>query len=207
MTNTRFQIIDPKILYFGTPVAVISSLNEDGETNLAPMSSFWALGWTFLLGINETTKTADNLRRHPECVVNLPAPEMWPQVEQLAPLTAKNPVPGVKAKQYHYDPEKFQAASLTPLPSELVKPSRVQECPVQMEARVRAVHQLGGEKVQEIGGAIAVEVEILRVHVASDLILGERHIDPAKWSPLIYNFRHYYRLAPEELGKTFRAET
>lgn len=207
MTNTRFQTIEPKILYFGTPVAVISSLNEDGETNLAPMSSFWALGWTFLLGINETTKTADNLRRHPECVVNLPAPEMWPQVEQLAPLTAKNPVPRVKSKQYHYDPEKFQAAALTPLPSELVKPARVQECPVQMEARVRAVHQLGGEKVQEIGGAIAVEIEILRVHVASDLILGERHIDPAKWSPLIYNFRHYYRLAAEELGKTFRAET
>jgi len=25
-------------------------------------------------------------------------------------------------------------------------------------------------------------------------------------SPLIYNFRHYYRLAAEELGKTFRAE-
>lgn len=206
MIETKFLTIEPKILYFGTPVAVISSLNEDGETNLAPMSSFWALGWTFLLGINETTKTADNVRRHPECVVNLPSPEMWPQVEKLAPLTAKNPVPSVKAKQYHYDPEKFQAAQLTPLPSELVKPARVQECPVQMEARVCAVHQLVGEKVQEIGGAIAVEVEILRVHVASDLILGERHINPAKWSPLIYNFRHYFRLAAEELGKTFRAE-
>ena len=27
-----------------------------------------------------------------------------------------------------------------------------------------------------------------------------------KWSPLIYNFRHYFRLAEKELGKTFRAE-
>ena len=35
---------------------------------------------------------------------------------------------------------------------------------------------------------------------------GERYINPGNWSPLIYNFRHYYRLAPEELGKTFRAE-
>ena len=207
MTEMKFQNIEPKILYFGTPVAVISSLNEDGETNIAPMSSFWALGWTFLLGINESTQTADNLRRHPECVVNLPSPEMWPQIETLAPLTAKNPVPEIKAKsKYHYEPEKFQAAKLTPLPSELVKPARVQECPVQMEARVRAVHQLGGEKLQEIGGAIAAEIEILRVHVASDLIFNGRYINPAKWSPLIYNFRHYYRLAPKELGKTFRAE-
>ena len=36
--------ISPEILYFGTPVAVISSLNADGTTNLAAMSSFWALG-------------------------------------------------------------------------------------------------------------------------------------------------------------------
>src|SRR5215469_8464 len=155
MNETTFRTIEPKILYFGTPVALISSLNEDGETNLAPISSFWALGWTVVLGLLDETKTADNVRRHPECVVNLPAPEMWQQVERLAPLTAKNPVPGIKANQYHYDPEKFQAAALTPMPSELVKPARVQECPVQMEARVRAVHQLGGEKLQGIGGAIA----------------------------------------------------
>ena len=31
-------------------------------------------------------------------------------------------------------------------------------------------------------------------------------LDPEKWSPLIYNFRHYFRLAEKELGKTFRAE-
>jgi hypothetical protein len=30
-------------------------------------------------------------------------------------------------------------------------------------------------------------------------------VDPARWQPLIYNFRHYYGLG-EELGKTFRAE-
>jgi len=36
--------------------------------------------------------------------------------------------------------------------------------------------------------------------------LLERDIDPAKWSPLIYNFRHYYRLPETELGRIFRAE-
>ncbi|KAA6459538.1 hypothetical protein DYQ86_15555 [Acidobacteria bacterium AB60] len=75
-----------------------------------------------------------------------------------------------------------------------------------MEARVRAVHQLGGEQLQGIDGAIAAEVEIVRVHVARDPVFERRHINPAKWSPLIYNFCHYYRLAFDELGKTFCAE-
>jgi flavin reductase (DIM6/NTAB) family NADH-FMN oxidoreductase RutF len=63
-----------------------------------------------------------------------------------------------------------------------------------------------GAKLEQLGGGIAAEVEIVRVHVANDFVLGDRYIDAAKWSPLIYNFRHYFRLAEHELGKTFRAE-
>jgi flavin reductase (DIM6/NTAB) family NADH-FMN oxidoreductase RutF len=127
MSQARFRAIEPKILYFGTPVALISSLNEDGETNLAPISSFWTLGWTTMLGLLDETKTADNVLRPPECVVNLPSPEMWEQVERLAPLTGKNPVPELKTKQLHFEKEKFQAAGLTPMRSELVKPARAKE--------------------------------------------------------------------------------
>jgi len=83
---------------------------------------------------------------------------------------------------------------------------RAKECPVHMEARVLGLHEMRGEKVQQLGGAIAAEVEVLRVHVDPDFIMKENYIDPAKWSPLIYNFRHYFRLADRELGKTFRAE-
>jgi flavin reductase (DIM6/NTAB) family NADH-FMN oxidoreductase RutF len=206
MTETSFRTIEPKILYFGTPVALISSLNEDGSTNLAPMSSFWALGWTLMLGLLDETKTAENLERHPECVVNIPSPNLWRKVEALAPLTGKNPVPDIKAKQFRFESDKFGAAGLTPLPSEIVKPARVQECAIHMEARVNRLHKMQGDKLEQLGGGIAAEVEILRVHVASDLIMGENYIDPHKWSPLIYNFRHYFRLAENELGKTFRAE-
>jgi flavin reductase (DIM6/NTAB) family NADH-FMN oxidoreductase RutF len=197
MSETRFRTIEPKILYFGTLVALVSSLNEDGETNLAPISSFWTLGWTVLLGLLDETKTADNLRRHAECVVNLPAPDMWEHVEKLAPLTGKNPVPELKTKQFHFEPEKFDAAGLTPLASDLVKPARAEECPV---------HKLGGTRLEQLGGGVAAEVEVVRVHVATELVIEDRYIDAAKWSPLIYNFRHYYRLAETELGKTFRAE-
>ena len=180
MTGNHFRTIEPKILYFGTPVALVSSLNDDGNTNLAPISSFWVLGWTFLLGVITATKTADNLKRHPECVVNIPHPEMWEKVEKLAPMTGKNPVPAIKAKQFHYESNKFAAAGLTPLPSETVQPARVQECPVHLEARVRAMHQLGGAKLEEIGSGLAAEVEITRVHVADEFVLEDRYIDPAK---------------------------
>lgn len=37
-------VIDPAILYFGTPVVLVSSANADGSLNLAPMSSAWWLG-------------------------------------------------------------------------------------------------------------------------------------------------------------------
>ncbi|ETT75978.1 hypothetical protein C173_07252 [Paenibacillus sp. FSL R7-277] len=38
------------------------------------------------------------------------------------------------------------------------------------------------------------------------IIMDDNHIDPLKWSPLIYNFRHYFGLG-HQLGKTYRAET
>lgn len=202
----EFRTIEPKILYFGTPVALVSSINEDGSTNLAPISSFWALGWTLLLGLLDETQTADNLARMPECVVNIPSPDMWQHVEKLAPLTGKNPVPEIKANQFHFEPDKFGVSGLSPMPSEVVQPERARECPVHLEAKVVHLHTLSGERINQLGGGIAAEVEVVRVHVANEFVLGDNHIDPQKWSPLIYNFRHYFRLAEKELGKTFRAE-
>jgi flavin reductase (DIM6/NTAB) family NADH-FMN oxidoreductase RutF len=206
MSEARFRTIEPKILYFGNPVALISSLNEDGTTNLAPISSFWALGWTLVLGLLNDTKTLENFGRHRECVVNLPSPEMWEQVEKLAPLTGKSPVPEEKAKQFHFAKDKFGQSAMSPVASEVVEPMRAAECPIQMEARVAQIFDLSGERLGRLGGGAAAEVEVLRVHAREDFVLGENYIDPAKWSPLIYNFRHYFRLAGEELGKTFRAE-
>lgn len=82
----------------------------------------------------------------------------------------------------------------------------LQKCPVHMEARVNKVHRIRGKKLEQLGGGVAAEVEVLRVHVADNFVLDGHYVDPQKWSPLIYNFRHYFRLADKELGKTFRAE-
>lgn len=201
-----FKTITPKILYFGTPVAIVSSANEDGSANLAPISSFWALGWTIVLGLLRDTKTLGNLENNPDCVVNLPAPELWHQVELLAPLTGLNPVPQEKSSKFHYEADKFWAAGLTALPSDFVSVPRVKECPAQLECRVKKIHGLEGDsRLQELTGGAAVEVEVVRVHLREDYVLKENYVDPQRWQPLIYNFRHYFGLS-EELGKTFRAE-
>jgi len=200
------RTVEPKILYFGNPVALISSLNEDGSTNLSPISSFWALGWTMTLGLLDDAKMAENLARHAECVVNLPSPSMWQMVEKLAPLTGKDPVPELKSKQFKTEKDKFAAAGFSRTDSETVRPVRIAECPIQMEARVLSIHEMGGEKLAKLGGGHVAIVEILRVHVAEEFLKDDSdHIDPEKWSPLVYNFRHYFELSDTELGKTFRA--
>jgi flavin reductase (DIM6/NTAB) family NADH-FMN oxidoreductase RutF len=198
--------ISPKILYFGTPVALVTSANPDGSVNLAPISSFWALGWTVVLGLLNDTRTLGNLEANPECVINLPSPGLWQNVERLAPLTGLNPVPAEKAEKFRYEADKFRAAELTPIESERVSVPRVKECPAQLEARVRRVHPLVGEpRLHGLTGGAAVETEILCVHLRKDYVLKENYVDPDRWQPLIYNFRHYYGLG-QELGKTFRAE-
>jgi flavin reductase (DIM6/NTAB) family NADH-FMN oxidoreductase RutF len=60
--NPSFVTVHPKILHFGTPVALVSSMNADGTSNLAPISSFWAPGLTLTLGLLEDTKTLENWR-------------------------------------------------------------------------------------------------------------------------------------------------
>src|SRR5512133_391590 len=142
-TEPAFEHIEPKILYFGNPVALVSSLNEDCTPNLAPISSFWALGWTMVLGLSRDTKTLINLERDPECVVNIPSPELWRNVELLAPLTGLNPVPKEKALKFRYEPDKFAAAGFTRLASQIVAAPRVRECPAQLEATVRNIHGIG----------------------------------------------------------------
>jgi flavin reductase (DIM6/NTAB) family NADH-FMN oxidoreductase RutF len=200
-TSADHVTITPSILYFGTPVVLLSTENEDGSFNLAPMSSAWALGQVIVLGMGVEGQTAHNLRSRPELVINLPAPTQWPAVEQLAPLTGRTPVPVHKRGGFRFERDKFTAAGLRPEPSELVRPPRVAECPLQMEARAARVQP------DVSGGFLIVEAHVLTVHADPRIVVpGSQHVDPAMWSPLIYNFRHYYGLGPE-LGHSFRSQT
>lgn len=200
-TRTGHVAIEPSILYFGTPVVLLSTENEDGSCNLAPMSSAWALGRTVVLGLGGEGQTAHNLAERPDLVINLPAPAQWPAVERLAPLTGRFPVPDSKPEGCRFEPDKFTAAGLRPEPAHLVRPPRVAECPIQLEARAERMRQ-------DVSGAFVIaEAVVRKVHADARIVVpGTQHIDPAAWSPLIYNFRHYFGLGPE-LGHSYRTQT
>jgi flavin reductase (DIM6/NTAB) family NADH-FMN oxidoreductase RutF len=196
--HTSHVSIEPSILYFGTPVVLISTVNEDGSFNIAPMSSAFWLGWRCVLGLGSSGKTTQNMLRTGECVLNLPSVDEVGAVNRLACLTGANPVPDNKRKRgYRYEPNKFEAAGLTPVPSETVAAPRARECPVQMEAVVAARHGLGDDGPWK-GAMGTFEVRIQRVHVRPDLMMDgfASRIDPDKWRPLIMSFQEFYGLAP-----------
>ena len=190
------KTIDPTILYFGTPVALISSLNPDGSPNLAPMSSAWWLGWSSMLGLGQMGQTSDNLIRTRECVINLPSEELVAHVDRLAMTTGKDPVPEKKLQWgYRFEPQKFGISGFTAVKSELVGPPRVLECPVQMEGIVHDYRPFGKNV-----SANAFEVHIVRLHVDEKLLNedGSRpHIDPVRWRPLIMSFCRFFGLHKE----------
>src|SRR5688500_6956603 len=110
------SVANPSILYFGTPVVLISTTNESEGFNLAPISSVFWLGYRCMIGISALSKTTENILRERECVLNLPSVNEVAAVNRLALTTGSNPVPQSKIqKGYHYVEDKFEHAGLTPL--------------------------------------------------------------------------------------------
>jgi flavin reductase (DIM6/NTAB) family NADH-FMN oxidoreductase RutF len=209
MRNTAPNAISihPSILYFGTPVALVSTLNEDGTANLSPMSSFWALDDRVVLGMANAGQGCENFLRTREAVVNLPGPEQRAAVESLAPTTGRNPVPDQKrAMGYRYEPDKFGAGGLTAVPSHVVAAPRVGECPAQLEVQLLDAHPATMHEGDN-PAFMLLETRVVRVHAHEGIVVpGTNHIDTSKWSPLLYVFRHYFGTG-ERLGRNFRAET
>ena len=109
--------IEPAIFYFGTPVALIGSTNDDGSFNLAPMSSAWWVGWRCMLGLAANSKTTENMIRSGECVLNLPSAALVGAVDRLARTTGADPVPpGKIMRGYRHARDKFGLCGLTAMP-------------------------------------------------------------------------------------------
>ncbi|HLG80435.1 MAG TPA: flavin reductase family protein [Bradyrhizobium sp.] len=198
--NVPHVVSEPSILYFGTPVVLISSENEDGSANLAPMSSAFWLGWRCILGLNALSKTTLNMIRTGQCVLNLPSVDNVAAVNRLACLTGSDPVPAGKlAKGYSYEKRKFETAGLTAVSSLTVRAPRVLQCPVQMEAVVAAKHDLMEDDEVARGRIVIFEVRVTRVHIHPDILMdgSSNRVDPNKWRPLIMSFQRYYGVGDE----------
>ncbi|MFD8388114.1 flavin reductase family protein [Streptomyces sp. NPDC059680] len=200
-TNGSHLTVTPSILYFGTPVVLLTTENVDGTVNLAPVSSAWALGQVVVLGLGRQGQTGANLAARPELVISLPEPGQWAAVEHLGQLTGRREAAGHGPRRARYEPDKFTAAGFRAQASHAVRPPRVADCPIQLEARAVRVG------TDAAGDFLIVEARVLKVHADPRLVVpGTQHIEPAAWSPLIYNFRHYFGLGPE-LGHSHVSET
>ena len=154
----------------------ISTINTEGHPNLAPFSFFTAINakpphLLFCPGVRGTDANAkdtlNNVRATGEFVVNI-------VTEDLA--GAMN----ITATEFPGDVDEFAAAGLAPAPSLTVRPPRVAASPIHFECRVTHIVDLGDEP----GGASVVIGQILHVHVADDLLIGEDKIDLARLKPI-----------------------
>lgn len=199
--------ITPSILYFGTPVVLLVTSGEDGSANITPISSAWALGQRLLLGLGMTGKGVTNLLQTGECTLNFPSADLWGNVERIARATGQSPVPEDKmAAGYVHCADKFALGGFTPERSIAVRAPRIAECPLQMEAKLLGSYRFAADGDAAPPPHLMVEVGVVQTHAHNNIVIaGTNHIDPLRWNPLFYVFRHYFGHAAN-LGSNFRSE-
>jgi flavin reductase (DIM6/NTAB) family NADH-FMN oxidoreductase RutF len=191
------KISDPSILYFGTPVVLVGTTNEDQSYNLAPISSAFWLGWRAMIGISAYSKTTQNLLRTGECTLNLPSVNEVDAVNRLALTTGSDPVPEAKRQRgYRFEADKFGISGLTPVVAGLVSAPLAAECPVQLEAVLMGTHPIADEHPVQRGRLLGLELKIVRVHLDDAILMDGQanRVDPDKWRPLIMSFQQFYGL-------------
>lgn len=154
------------------PICFASTLDAQGNRNLAPFSFFNIFGSNPPIAVfspaksgrtGETKHTHDNVKEVPEVVINVVTYSM---VHQMS-LTSSPYPKGV---------DEFVKSGFTPIPSELVKPFRVKESPVQMECKVLEVKEMGTGG----GSGNLIICEVLRIHIDEGVLNESGQIDQTK---------------------------
>jgi flavin reductase (DIM6/NTAB) family NADH-FMN oxidoreductase RutF len=154
------------------PICFASTIDEDGNMNLSPFSFFNVFGSKPPILVfsparrvrNNTIKhTLENAIRTREVVINV---VNYAIVQQMS----------LASCEYDKGVNEFEKAGLTPIASEMVKPFRVKESPVQLECKVLEVKATG----EEGGAGNLVICEVVCMHI-NDAVLNEQmQIDPYK---------------------------
>jgi flavin reductase (DIM6/NTAB) family NADH-FMN oxidoreductase RutF len=154
------------------PIAFASTLDTDGNPNLSPFSFFNVFSANPPILIfsparngrtNSTKDTYNNVKNVPEVVINVVNYDI---VHQMS----------LSSSPYGSDINEFVKSGLTPVASELVKPFRVAESPVQFECKVNQVIELGAEG----GAGNLVICEVLKIHINEDVLDSDGMIDQKK---------------------------
>ena len=141
------------------PIAWVSTVGQNGVNNLAPFSAYGMVCTKPMLvsfsistyRAGQKKDTLINIEWNKEFVVNLVTDELTDAMNATAP-------------NYPPDVSEFAKAGMTPAKSDLVKPPRVAESPVNMECRVTQILEFGDAPTQ----SRFVIGEVLRVHVRDD---------------------------------------
>ena len=151
------------------PICFASTMSEDGKPNLAPFSFFNVFSANPPIvvfapnnsGRDGTPKhTYLNVKAVPQVVINVVSMDMLNQMN-------------LAAAPWEYGVSEFEKAGFTPVNSELIKPFRVAESPVQMECEVIEVKEMGTG-----GGAGNVVIcKVVRLHINEDVLNAEGKID------------------------------
>jgi flavin reductase (DIM6/NTAB) family NADH-FMN oxidoreductase RutF len=156
------------------PIAFVSSLDARGIRNLAPFSFFTGVSADppviLFCPVARTEDTGRGLAAHKDTLLNVIATREFVVNVVTEGIAEKM---NLTSAQVPPDVDEFELAGLTPLPSELVKPPRVAESPVQMECRLRQIIEVSD---RPSGGSIVLG-EVLRFHV-NDALVENFRIDP-----------------------------
>lgn len=154
------------------PIAFASSIDKDGNDNLAPFSFFnvFSANPPILIfsparsGRTNTTKdTFNNVKVVPETVINVVNYNM---VHQMS-LASSPFAPGVS---------EFIKTGFTPIASETIQPKRIKESPVQFECKVIDVKELG----KEGGAGNLIFCEVQKIHISEEILDEDQAIDQKK---------------------------
>jgi flavin reductase (DIM6/NTAB) family NADH-FMN oxidoreductase RutF len=151
------------------PICFASTISKDGKPNLAPFSFFNLFSSNPPIAIfspaysgrtGAPKDTLLNVLEVPECVINVVNYNIVQQTSLASSPFSK----GIN---------EFEKAGLTPIPSDLIKPFRVKESPVQLECKVIEVKELG-----KAGGAGNLVIcEIVKIHIDDSVLNDAKQID------------------------------
>lgn len=154
------------------PIAFASTISPDGTPNLAPFSFFNVFSAKPPVLIfsparrvrdNTTKDTLQNIIDIPEVVINVVSYDM---VQQM----------NLASSDYPADVSEFVKAGFSSLPSDLVRPLRVAEAPVQMECKVFEIKPLSSDA----GSGNLIFCEVQKMHIHRSILDDNQHIDPHK---------------------------
>ena len=154
------------------PIAFASTIDKNGNRNLAPFSFFnvFSANPPILIfsparsGRTNTTKdTHNNVKEVAEVVINVVTYDM---VHQMS----------LASSPFEAGVDEFEKAGFTPVASDTIRPFRVKESPVQLECKVLEVKELG-----ENGGAGNLVIcEVLKIHISESVLDQKGMIDQEK---------------------------